>query len=325
MSLPSHHKAIGFRIQYWGVEEQSQLIYGSLLPVVRGLYEGGAITRVWYDRYNLRGPHISLIVGSEDAHKDKVKRVIESALARYVRHRPSTRLLSIAELNSLHRDSIKSPEMSGADVTFIPNNSIHSYDIPLVDCVYPFTLCPLAVLNELVAVWNSISLLSMKYLKRWQTSHVDALALRVMFLIDGIVFTTRQGALRYWLYHASTLLRPAAGTVLYSNVMAALSEIVSPELQRKSRVLESQIRAFKLPQAPNSGLHAGTLNIIEEFSPVIRALSDAIGHNNVFNQVLLREIVHVFLKQLGIATVRQIPLIALLIAADGRLCHTSED
>jgi hypothetical protein len=321
MEMPFHHGAFGFRIQYWGVDEQSWLIYGSLLPILRPLYAGEAITRVWYDRYNLGGPHISLVVGTDDKDKDKVKLDIQSALEQYVRRKPSTRLLSLDELTRLHRDSVKGSETSD-DVRFVSNNSIQSYDIPLVDCVYPFNLCPLGVSREVVAVWSSISLLSMEHLKFSASSYVDSLALQVMFLIDEIVFTTREEALHYWLYHASTLLKTS--NLLYSKLMTALSQIVTPEHQRISRLLEGQMRQSNLPPPANVDLPTSALDIIEQFSPVIRRLSHAINHENVPSYPMLREIVHVFLKQLGIATVRQIPLITLLIAADGRLCHTSE-
>ena len=127
---------LGLVIYRWGWRFQDHLLTNWLGPTVAELKQETAIRAFWFDRFDARGPHLSIVL---TLAKAGVAERVSSSLKRYLSDFPSTELLSLDEVTALHKacrgkmqcEADRLPELAEND-TFL------AYEHPAWD--FPFSL-----------------------------------------------------------------------------------------------------------------------------------------------------------------------------------------
>jgi hypothetical protein len=236
------------------------------------------------------------------------------ALSRYIAQRPSTCQLSLKDLEALHDDG-GGKAMCDYDLEsgFAANNSFADFCEANTGNKYPFSLFREFAPDVFFPAEKRLCLLTMEYLHNDEQARADMYGLQFLIACNEILFHDQQQASRYWAYHASTIVTNLDFTKLRrSTVTQLLSKSVCQESLLRVRAWRQQITDHLAGRTSHETAQTSipifkAISVIEQLRAAIDRFDD-----QVFT--ILREIIHLFLKQLGIPTLRQIPMIFLLIA-----------
>lgn len=283
-------------VYFWGESQQDRLLCECLGPLAAELRSEGSASRLWFDRYDARGPHVFVVLSvPEDAAAETFRR-LEERIRTYLVDRPSSQELSREELEARHagcrgRCQCEADRRPG----LAENNSfcLFAHD----PRGYPFRLSEgVAGEGELWDLIDHRSFQSIRELAPQSQGTATAAGARWIAAVDRALRLAGRGAGEYWRYHAGTLLLPLEQRLAEgeSEVLAALPGWIGERNRTVfSRLWEEVERSDPWPGSRRLVTIATSEN----------------GRAPGRRWALLREIDHFILRQLGLPVRIHIPLI----------------
>jgi hypothetical protein len=294
---------LGFNVYCWGEQYQDALLADCILPLFSRLKTGCDVQRLWYDRATLRGPHIFGLATVPACRHVEIMELIHTQLMRSIDEQPSRQRLTAGELNVLHLDA-GGKALCDADLEdgMAANNTFRVFVHTGPDARYPFSLWKD---NELF--WRISAQLAMFTLRqvaaRKPAVQKISVALVALLAFDKVFFERSKEATKYWTYHISTLIPNLdVKRLAPSHIRAVLGHTISP----KDFARISEWRCGRM----EGGLADQSCDLEECFRELQSVVGELVGKA----RTAARELLHVLLKQLGVSTMRQIPLIFSLLA-----------
>ncbi|HYW07763.1 MAG TPA: lantibiotic dehydratase C-terminal domain-containing protein [Longimicrobium sp.] len=284
------HSALN--VYFWGQEEQDRLLAECLGPAARELWEEGALVRLWFHRFDARGPHLVFLLGAPETRWGEARTRLETRLARYLAEAPSSMVMDGDELERRHAEC-RGVHVCSADTLpgMASNNSYRFVDHPADG--YLFRLTEGMNTNAVEHLLGEVALRSAARLAGGSATFA---AIRWIAELGTALARGGGDAEGLWRFYASTLL-PG----LHDRVASADPELIAgiPRLigDRNRAVLE---RAWDVAGA---GVPAW---------PELGPLAEAVAGADVpaaRRRAFLREVTHNVLAQLGQYVRFRIPLV----------------
>ena len=95
---------LALNVYVWDRDAQDLLLVQGLGSAVRALVRSGAIHRLWLHRFDVRGPHVMLVLGTPPEEGARVKRCLSKTLREWMTSHPCTTVLEDDELQRRHRE-----------------------------------------------------------------------------------------------------------------------------------------------------------------------------------------------------------------------------
>jgi hypothetical protein len=276
---------LGVVVYVWGTAAQDRLLADRLGPEAERLCREGLAARLWFDRYDARGPHVFAVLTVASAAGPAVRSRIEESLAAYLATRPSAETLSARQLEKLHAQTRGRRQCEADGLPgFAPNNSFVTFDHPARG--YPFHLSEgLAAEADL---WQRVSATSFWAVRQLGRESLPAArAARWTAAVDRALRESGESPGLYWRHHLSTLLPLEGG--LGDGDLAILAGSLGEDRRR------DLARLWENPEG--------------EEPPVSALVRLALAASASRRWPLLREIDHVTLKQLGLPVALHVPLL----------------
>lgn len=279
---------LGLVIYRWGWQFQDHLLTSWLEPTVAELRRQRVVRTFWFDRFDARGPHLSIVLTLTEATVADVASLLSPSLSRYLAAFPSLESLSPDQVAVLHKAcrgkmQCEIDRLSG----LAENDTFVAFEHPPWD--FPFSLSQdLAGKQELWDLVGDVTVRSIAELATERPAPIRA-AVRWVAAMDNALERGGFDTTGYWRYHASTLLLPL------QHRLASEEERVLTELPEW--IGEANRKRFE-PLFEETAL-------ANEAWPRLSRLVELAGSR----WALLREIQHSTLKQLGLGVALHIPLI----------------
>jgi hypothetical protein len=279
-------------VHHWGRGPTNRLLAECLVPAVRELRGAGLARRFWFQRFDARGPHLFVLLGTEPGRADELGRLLSTRLEAWIAAHPSTEPLTGDELRTRH-EQCRGKRLCAldADPGFAANNSVRWAPHPPDG--YPLDLA--AGVAERDALWVLLSRLA-----EWTPGRLDdapGAAVRWMAAVDAELRRAHEVAEGYWRFHAGTLL-----TGLHDRLArdeAAVLEALGRGIGARN------CEAFAGPWAVVQGGEA----VWDGLGELLRVVLAADGRTMEQRLGLLREINHSVLSQLGQSVAAHVPLV----------------
>lgn len=279
---------LGVAVYVWGTAAQDRLLVEWLGPEAERLCREGLAVRLWFDRYDARGPHVFAVLTLPPAAGPEVRRRIEESLAVHLAACPSTDPLSARQLERLHEQTRgrKQCEADGRS-GFAPNNSFVTFDHPAQG--YPFHLSEgLAAEEDLWQRVSETSFWAVRQLSRGSLPVARAACWTAG--VDRALWESGESSGAYWRHHLSTLLSLEGGA--RDDDLAVLAGSLGEDRR------QDLARLWRGPEGEGG-----------EEPPVAALIRLVLAAPAVRPWPLLREIDHVTLKQLGLPVGLHVPLL----------------
>jgi hypothetical protein len=269
----------------WGMIEQSHMIATCLAPAVADLREQG-LRRFWFDRFDARGPHVFALFTVPAERFEAARAFVAERLAAYLADYPSRTELSADELAARHR-ACRGKALCEIDAEegIAPNNTMRLCEQP--GDRYPFSLG--RGLAEPDRLWDLLDDSTAWVVDQLSTEAAAAPARAAAGWLAALFYALPRSFAEphaYWRHHAASVIprleSPADDSETVRRLTQALGESNEAAL---TKVWE---RARTEPP-PWQGL--------PELVELVAGARDPGGAGPL---ELLREIVHVTLKQLGV-------------------------
>jgi len=130
---------LGLTVYHWGWQFQDHLLISWLAPTVAELKREKVVRTFWFDRFDARGPHLSIVLALAEATVAEAAARVTSSLTHYFAAHPSTLSLSLDEVEAFHK-ACRGKQQSVADRLpgLAENNTFLIYEHPHDD--FPFSL-----------------------------------------------------------------------------------------------------------------------------------------------------------------------------------------
>ncbi|MBZ5489575.1 MAG: hypothetical protein LAO76_01425 [Acidobacteriia bacterium] len=292
----------GLNAYYWGDPEQDFLLAEGLGPILREADLRWDLARIWYDRGTMRGPHIFCLLTSRSDQAAAAMEFLRAKIAVFIQRHPSNCPLTADQLAALHRDaSGKAFCMADLAEGMAGNNELLVFFQENAEQHYPFRLCSDSRAEAVWRAWKKAAFWILRQIESAES--LEASAVWFLLACDHLFFKTADARKEYWGRHIGTLIPNLDRHRLSGeHVQAMACRLVSPQSMERIAAWREQISsADRPPQA-------------EELLAIISQLQSQIAQPLGRDQALLRELIHVSLKQLGIHVVRQIPMIFTVAA-----------
>jgi hypothetical protein len=280
----------------WGLESQNRFLASCLAPTIDELRRGGLVSRFWFERMDIRGPHIFAPIRVAEGAVTEVSQQLADKVGSYLAVNPCMAELSAEELRHRH-DFCRGKVQSAADHLegFAENNSFLILDHEERD--YPFRLS--ADLPREEVLWSALTDLTM-----WAISQLPQpesirrrIAIECFAVFDQEVWSSEVTPERYWRYHATSLLIPLK-EALGSEEERILSQLPSAIGDRNSKL-------FTRIWGEVEEVRASILWI----GQIVRLILNTSTPSEPQRFALLREVIHCVLKQLSLMVSFQLPLV----------------
>jgi hypothetical protein len=286
---------LGLTVYLWSLDAQNRFLSSCLAPVIEELRQEGLVSRFWFERMDIRGPHVFAPIKVPDGAAAEVSKRLSARIGAHLAENPCPLSMTPAEIKFRH-DYCRGKLQSAADRLpgFAENNT---FNILLHDeREYPFHLSSdLADEQELWFLLTELTLWSVSQLSD-PDGVQQANAGRVFAAFDEAVRTSLIEPERYWCYHASTLI-----------------------LNLREHLATGEDRVFSLPGSfseRDPGIFSNAWSELKEDwypSPRIRRIVRIVLNASELTERqrfdLLREIIHVGLKQLCLKVALHCPLV----------------
>ncbi len=283
---------LGVVAYVWGARHQDRLLLECLAPAVTELRRQGLARGFWFDRFDVRGPHLFALLSVPREAAPEISTRLAARIGEHLAAHPSTTEHSPEHLAQRHEASRQRRQCEPDGRTgFGANNSFEIFEHPARG--YPFWLS--AGLPGEDELWNLVADLTLwtvgELAARPGTPALEAAQRWVASVTTELRRAGTQPA-DYWLHHAPTLI---------PDLFAGM-----PPEQRAATLTELAAGVG----AHHPGLAAAWREA--EAGPVWPGLPRIIGlvlagSGGGAPWPLLREIDHTVLKQLGVPAVLQIP------------------
>ena len=292
-------QALAINIYCFSDAGQNRLLTEVLGPACERFFESGALTRFFFDRFDARGPHVFAILALADAEAEReVLAALGKELEAFLADLPELAGPDEEEILARHQ-ACRGKALCALDrlESFALRNSWAVARHDAID--YPFRI--FARLEREAFFWQVFSEQSLWAIRQLAArgGRASGAGLRWAASID---LGLRQGGIdgeAYWRYHLSTLL-PNQAEALASSP-AATAELLAPLVREPNRAAFD--RVFAAAAAPD-GKDPQALRLVE-------ALAGEFAGRRPAEEgwAMLRELVHLSLKQLGLHLGFQIPLV----------------
>lgn len=273
-----------------GRAAQDRLLAECLAPAARALLDEGRIRRFWYQRFDARGPHLFVLLGGAGLAEARAR--LDARLAAYLAASPSTEPISENEVRALHA-ALRGKELCALDAEpgFAPVDSWAWTPQPRDG--YPMRF--LAGVPDPDGVWDELTQVAL-----WSTTRLGGAAdaaVRWIAAVDHALRWRGAPAEAYWRHHAATLLTGMDERLREDEdrVLAALPGVVGERNARTFARIWAEVDADAAAWAPVDAL-------------VGRVLAPD-GRTDASRRVLLRELNHAVLSQLGQPVRLHVPLV----------------
>lgn len=289
---PERH--LGLVVYCWGMSEQSRLIASCLAPAVADL-RGRGLRRFWFDRFDARGPHVFALFTVPSERFEQARDLLDERLTAYLADHPCQVEITEEELVDRHRAcrGIALCEVD-AEEGFAPDNTVRFFEQP--GDRYPFNLGrSLADPDRLWDLLDGLTGWTIDRLASEPGAIPTAAAVHWLAALSYILPRHCTVPEAYWHHHAASLIpnleRPADDAETVRRLTSALGE-------RNEAALAAAWESALTEPLPWPDL------------PRLLDLAAGVdGSKGPGPKELLREIVHVTLKQLGVPIKLQRPLL----------------
>jgi hypothetical protein len=294
---------LGFNAYYWGTQEQNFLLAKSIGPLLKEADRRWSLARMWYDRSTMRGPHIFGLITIRRDQAAAATEFLQAEIGGFMARNPSACCLDARQIAALHRDA-SGKAFCKADLRkeMAGNNELLVFTQENAEQRYPFRLCNAPHAEALWQAWKQAAFWTLLQLQSPET--LDAAAVHFLLACDRLLLGGPESRKEYWAYHASTLV-PNLDYCRMSgeHAKAMVDRLVSPQSM-------ARIAAWREQMSSSIETHPETRELFSAIGPLQRVITQPLERD----QALLRELVHVSLKQLGIYIVRQIPMVFAMAA-----------
>jgi hypothetical protein len=280
----------------WGWRFQDHFLKVWLEPTVAELKRERVIRAFWFDRFDTRGPHLSVVLTLADASFSEAAERVLPSLMQYLAAFPSTDPLSQDEVADLH-EACRGKMQSEADRLpgLAENDTFLTYEHPSWD--FPFSLSQ--GLSDEEELWTLVDDLSERSIAELATDRPTPARAAVRFVAAADLALQSAGldAADYWRYHASTLLLPLKQRLVAEEerVLADLPTWIGEGNRKRFEPIFDEI--------------ATADEVWPHLSRLVEIASSRDDSQPGGRWALLREIHHSTLKQLGLGVALHIPLI----------------
>ena len=287
---------LGLTVYLWGIQAQDRLLSQCLAPTMGALRQEGLVNRFWFERMDIRGPHLFVPFRVTPGAADEVNRRLTERIGSFLAAHPCPLIMSQEELRFRHdfcRGKIQcAPDR---DSGFAENNTFRLFQHE--ERGYPFHLSEGIPQEE--EIWRLLTKLTFWTVDQLSTasSARTAIAVRWFATLDRAMLATGVSLERYWRYHASTLL------IHLERGLAANEEQVLSSLPSVLGV--NNVATFtRIWNEVETG--GSTYPWTDD---VVRLVLNASRPAEEQRLVFLREIIHCSLKQLGLTVALHLPLV----------------
>jgi hypothetical protein len=315
--------ALGFNVYLWGEESQNRFLSECIAPAVGSLCRDGVLERFWYDRMGTRGPHLFILIAVQSSLAPRFDGQLRSLITGYLEERPSTETLTTDEVLHIHEDMSGKVfcrpdmlEMLAENNTFLAFKQAEEE--------YPFGLIDDATYG--CELWQSITnlyLWSLRCLQNCSAAALSKIASTFALLFNEVCFQDDAIAVDYWKYHSETLLLGLDRAPLDDETLAH----VLPRLIGSKNL--SWLKSFG---EMSNDRQASILNLTSEAGESLQTMKRYISMaSEQYSQplpraakIVIREILHTFLKQLGLNVPQHIPIVLFLWLMNFEATHRIE-
>lgn len=290
---------LGLVVYCWGMAEQNRLLVEGLAPGIARLRRQGLVQRLWFDRFDARGPHLLLSFGISQEVREDVARCLSRRLAGHFAAYPSSEGLSREQLEALHlgcrgtvQCAVDRQPGFGADHTHV------FFDHGAAD--YPFWVG--RGLAREAELWELLSASAQWVLGRLAAGDVHREAVGWVAAMDAALRRAGQPAAEYWRHHAATLHLGLRRRV-ESDEAGVLERLPGMVGKRNWSAFEGIWRSLRRSDSPYP-LAEGLARVVVGSEGGTE--SPETGERR---WARLREIDHFTLKQLGIPVALHLPMI----------------
>jgi hypothetical protein len=280
---PERH--LGLVAYCWGMSEQSRLLASCLAPAVADL-RGHGLRRFWFDRFDARGPHVFALFTVPSERFEEVRNLLDSRLAAWLADHPCQVEITEEELIARHRAcrGIALCEVD-AEEGFAANNTVRFFEQPHDG--YPFTFGrSLADPDQLWDLLDGLTAWMLDRLAREPGSTPTDAGVRWLASLAHILPRHFVAPEAYWHHHVASLIpnlqRAADDEEMVRRVTRALGE-------RNEAALAAVWEGARPEPLPWPDLPR-----------LLDLLASADSSKGPGPKELLRMIVHIALKQLGV-------------------------
>lgn len=285
---------LGCTIYYWGHREQSRLLVECIGPLASRLREQGLCRRLWFNRFDARGPHVYAVFTAAPDAFEELSAAVSDAVQAYLDASPSRTEMTpeaLAERHAACRG--KTQGVADAAPGLARNNTF--YLNPHAPGGYPFALSEgMAAGDELWRLVEDMGSWALSRLDEAESGAATGPAARWLVAFERALAAAGHSPAAYWRHHAGTLAlgfedRVARGQASAGEVLARLGE----------RNRHSLSRLWQAPPG-DVGPDPGRLVALVGADP---------GATTEQRHRRWREIVHVLLNQLGVSVAATLPMV----------------
>lgn len=277
---------LGFNIYWWSNSRPMEV-----LAALRHLTGGpSGSPRLFYDYFDSRGPHLFVLLSTAaPLAKDEILATLREALDREA---PSEELN--AEIVTARHKACSGKELCSIDAgdLLVPHRELLSFEQP--ESVYPFWLG--RHLGDSETFWQLFSDLTLMGLDLLLAGPAKQPGTGIEWLTALDEWLESQAISEpYWRYHLATLMPGLRDELQKGNLPQTLLDGLESSIGERNREVFAKIRR-----------HDGR----RRFETLLPKLcSHAIADDGELPFLALREVNHVFLKQLGVPPVQQLPFV----------------
>jgi hypothetical protein len=276
---------LGLTVYLWSLDAQNHCLSSCLAPALQELRREGLVSRFWFERMDIRGPHVFAPIRVPDGAEAAVSARLSARIDRYLAERPCPLAMTPAELQFRH-DYCRGKLQSAADrLPGLAGNNTFNI-LPHGERGYPFHLS--AGLRDEEELWLLLTELTLWSITQLSGSEeaLRATAIRWLAAFDEAVRSSGSAPERYWRHHASTLIL---------NLAELLADGEESALARLSGTIgKDDAEIFSRPWSEREEGWYPVPRIRRIVQIILKASEPA--ERQRFD--LLREILHVGLKQL---------------------------
>lgn len=294
MTYPSD-RHLGLVIYCWGLDEQTRLLVECLAPLVTEL-RNRWLKRFWFDRFDARGPHVFALFTVPAERLALTTSLAEQRLKSYLMNQPSVTELSRDELEARHRGCRGAALCEvDAEAGLAANNTLRFCEQPAER--YPFSLAQgLTGPERLFDLLDELTGWSLAQLACQPAGSAPiALAVRWLANLFDVLPDWFEDPQAYWRFHTATLVRRIAFAVDHDELILRVTRSVG---ESNDAVLT---RLWKRARSAPPAWPA--------LSQLVQVLAGADEARGPQRHRLLREIVHVTMRQLGVPARLEIVLL----------------
>lgn len=278
----------------WGMNEQSQMLASCLAPAVADLRKQG-LQRFWFDRFDARGPHLFALFTVPSERFEATRESVEERLAAYLEDHPSRTELSPDELAARHRDCRgKALCEIDAEEGFAPNNTIRFCEQP--GDRYPFSLG--RGLADPDRLWDLLDGSTAWVVDRLSSQPAAAPTGAAAGWLAALFHALPRSFAEpheYWRHHAASVIPRLEA---FSDDAEAIRRLTQALGESNEAALGAVWERARTEPPPWQSL-----------PELVELVASARDPGGAGPRELLREIVHVTLKQLGVPIKLQRPML----------------